>query len=85
MIARILAEIPATKELKKYINIAKNNFKIDFDYNIKQWIIELFNSNRKSPSSTHEDKVSSLYTTTLSLQDRLNDGLDFTKEKEAHL
>ena len=56
----VLAETPTTKELKKYVNAAEDNFKIDHNYSPGQRMTELFDSDKKSLSSIHESKVSGL-------------------------
>ena len=63
-VTRAPVEAPATKQLKKYVDTAENNFEIDLDYSLGQQMMELFDSDGESPSSTHGDGVSKLYTTT---------------------
>ena len=83
--ARISAEVLVTKKLEKYVDAAENDFKIDLNYSLKQWVTELSDSDKESPSSMHRSKVNSLYTATLSPQDKLDNELTFTEEEEIHL
>ena len=82
---KILRKILATKELKEYIDAAKNNFEIDLNYSLGQQITEFFDSNRESFFSMHRNKVSNFYTANSLPQNKLNNGLDTVEKKEVHL
>ena len=78
------AEAPAIKKLEKYIDAAEDDFEIDLDYSPGQQVMELSNSDRKSPSSIYGGGMSGLYTATPPHQDGLDEELDSAKEEKAH-
>ena len=55
-------EVPNIKNLKKYIDAAENNFKINLDYSLRQQVIKLFDFDKKNLSSTHGSGMYGLYT-----------------------
>ena len=75
------AEAPATKELKKYVDAAEDDFKIDLNYDPGQQAMKLSDSDGESPSSTHRGGMSGLYTATPLPQDGLNERLDPLRRK----
>ena len=58
------AEAPATKEPEKYVDTAEGNFKIDLNYNLRQQVTKLSDSDGESLSSMHGGGVNGLYTAT---------------------
>ena len=68
VVTKIQAKTPATKEVKKYVDVAEDNFEIDFDYSPGQWVTELSDSDGENLFSTYRGRVSGLYTTIFCLK-----------------
>lgn len=80
-------KVPTIEESEKYIDAAADadNFKLNFNFNLDQRVMELFKSEKDNLSSLYRNEDMGLYSATFLSQNKLNSGLDSVKKKKYQL
>lgn len=77
----------AIKKPEEYVDaiVDADNFELNFDFNLNQCVMKLFDSKKDNLSSLHENKSIKLYSATSPSQNELDSRLNSAEEKKHQL